>query len=157
MKKLKTMIAEPNVIETILPDQIENLDLHLIKLKLTDKEEGKGWTSDYCDSVEIDYKRFLFLKLMYPDKDIVPNKEIDSFWHQHILDTEKYFFDCKSIFGKFIHHYPYFGMNGPDDYKNLCDAFDETGELYKFHFNIEYAKGKGSGKCRTACKPQKCR
>jgi hypothetical protein len=139
---------------------IEALDLTMIKLKLQDKEEGQGWTPEMSDEAEIEYKRFLALKRAYPEKDIVPNGAIDKFWHQHILDTAKYAADCEELFGYFLHHYPYFGMNGPEDAANLSSAFEETKDLYQRHFGIDYvgaAKRCTAPKCRTQCKPVKCK
>lgn len=139
---------------------IEQLDLTMVKLKLQDEEEGLGWSSQECDEVEDEYKKFLLLKKMFPEKEIVPHKVIDSFWHFHILDTEKYAKDCKNIFGYFLHHYPYFGMNGEADKQNLQDAFEETKELYCSVFSEDYvgmAPKCKAPKCRTACKPVKCK
>lgn len=139
---------------------IQNLDFTMIKLKLQDSDEGLGWSEEQCNAVEEEYKKFLALKRFYPDKDVVPHKELDAFWHQHILDTEKYANDCEVIFGYFLHHYPYFGMNGEQDAQNLTDAFEETKLLYKKHFGKSYigmAKRCKAPKCRTQCKPMKCR
>ena len=139
---------------------IEAIDFSLIKLKLRDKEEGLGWTTHRCNQVEREYKRFLTLKRAYPEKDIVPHKLLDHFWHQHILDTEQYATDCQLVFGRFLHHYPYFGMNGKQDAQNLSDAFEETKALYKLHFGDDYlglATRCKAPKCRTQCKPMKCR
>lgn len=141
--------------QSIESPAIATLDLSMIKMKLQDSEEGLGWSVEKCDNVETVYKRFLMLKKNYPDREIVPNTEVDHFWHQHILDTRKYQEDCNTIFGHFVHHYPYFGMNGEEDYQNLCDAFEITSDLYSEHFGEEY--GKGKGKCRTGCKPMKCK
>ena len=140
-------------------EDIQALDLSMIKLKLQDVEEGPGWTSEKCDAMEVDYRRFLALKRAYPDVEIVPNKEVDLFWHQHILDTEKYAQDCEALFGTFLHHYPYFGMQGEEDYARLCAAFSETQSLYEAHFGSEGGAGVkgGSTKCRTKCKPVKCK
>ena len=139
---------------------IENLDLSMIKVKLQDKEEGLGWTVELCNEIEIEYKRFLALKRKYPEKEVVPNSLIDKFWHQHILDTLKYAQDCENLFGYFLHHYPYFGMNGKQDAQNLIDAFGETRKIYQRHFKEEYV-GQSTRcqapKCRTQCKPMKCK
>ena len=143
------MIAEKNLMH-----DIDEMDFSMVKRKLTDPEEGLAWNSQKCDQVEKDYKRFLFLKRTYPDIDIVPNKLVDSFWHYHILDTQKYAEDCELLFGYFVHHYPYFGMNG--DEKDLEDAFQKTSELYEYHFG-EILDDSPSKCKRTACKPQKCR
>jgi hypothetical protein len=140
-------------------DLIE-IDFTMVKLKIQDDEEGLGWTQEECNEIEIEYKKFLALKRAYPQNEIVPNKRVDQFWHQHILDTEKYAQDCQLIFGYFLHHYPYFGMNGEQDKQNLIDAFEETKRLYKKHFKQEYigeAPKCTTPKCRTACKPMKCR
>lgn len=146
--------------QTIFMDDIENLDFSMLKRKLQDKDEGQGWTAELCDDAEYQYKRFLALKRLFPNKDIVPNGAIDKFWHQHILDTAQYAVDCEIVFGYFLHHFPYFGMNGDSDAQNLTDAFEETKDLYFEHFGEEYvgmAKRCTAPKCRTQCKPMKCK
>jgi hypothetical protein len=146
--------------EKLFMTDIEALDLIMVKAKLQDKEEGQGWTQYQCDETEAEYKKFLALKRRYPEKEIVPNSLIDKFWHQHILDTYKYAQDCENIFGYFLHHYPYFGMNGIKDAQNLADAFDETKRIYFLHFKEEYigeAMRCQAPKCRTQCKPMKCK
>jgi hypothetical protein len=138
-----------------LPASIKALRFEMLKQKLMDAEEGPGWDRSTCDYAEAEYKRFLFLKLLYPSKEIVPNRAVDQFWHQHILDTVAYAADCDAVFGAFLHHFPYFGMNGAEDEQNLIDAFEETKRLYLLHFNEEFAGE--SVKCRTKCKPMKCK
>jgi hypothetical protein len=135
---------------------IDATDFTMIKAKLQDGEEGPGWSLGKCETVEQEYKRFLALKRAYPDKEIVPDRLVDTFWHQHILDTEKYAMDCSNLFGYFLHHYPYFGMQGAEDYANLCAAFRETRELYGSHFGPSSQQSDQS-RCRAQCKPMKCR
>lgn len=146
--------------EAIFMSDIEALDFSMIKIKLQDIEEGPGWAKEECDVAESEYKKFLMLKRAFPDKEIVPHKVIDQFWHSHILDTKKYADDCEAVFGYFLHHYPYFGMNGDQDAQNLIDAFEDTKKLYQLYFNQEYigeAPKCKTPKCRTACKPVKCK
>lgn len=148
------------LIENEILNGIAELDFAMVKLKLQDTEEGHGWSAELCDEAEDEYKKFLALKREYPDKEIVPNRVVDIFWHQHILDTEKYARDCQTVFGYFVHHFPYFGMNGEQDKQNLIDAFEETKELYEKHFQLEF-EGEAvrckAPKCRTQCKPVKCK
>lgn len=113
---------------------IDSLDLDPIKVKLMDENEGLGWTRDQVDEAEKWYKRFLLLNYKYPRMSVVPNKQIDSFWHFHILDTMKYAEDCEKILGYFLHHFPYFGMRGAEDAKNLKSAFAETKKLFELEF-----------------------
>lgn len=133
------------------------LDLSMVKLKLQDVEEGMGWTTAEADTAEEEYKKFLALKRAYPEIDVVPNQIVDRFWHQHILDTRKYAEDCEVIFGDFLHHFPYFGMRDEEDAQNLKDAFEVTCRIYERHFGEDYASMDGRARCRTQCKPQKCK
>jgi hypothetical protein len=113
---------------------IQALDLDPIKFKLMNREEGEGWSREYVDQMEIAYKRFLTLSVKYPEETIAPSKDVDKFWHGHILDTMKYADDCQNVFGYFLHHFPYFGMRGEDDAANLAAAGERTNELYEREF-----------------------
>jgi hypothetical protein len=105
--------------------RIDALDLDPIKIKLMDEKEGKGWTRAFADRIDVQYRQFLKLSALKVGI-IVPNKFIDDFWHNHILDTRKYAEDCEIVFGYFLHHFPYLGMRGEDDRRNLASAFNQT-------------------------------
>jgi len=114
---------------------IQHLDLSKISMKLSRKEDGEGWSAIQCEEIAKEYKRFLKLKLLYPNEAIVPNVAIDTMWHYHILDTEAYQTDCIAIFGEILHHYPYYGLEGKSDAKNFVNSFDLTKSLYYQTFN----------------------
>ena len=118
----------------VMTKDIEELEFDLLKLKLMDSEEGEGWTKEYTDSVEREYRRFLALTRAYPELAIVPSGPVDKFWHGHILDTQKYGPDCEKVFGFFLHHFPYFGMRGAQDERNLTDSWINTIDHYRIHF-----------------------
>jgi hypothetical protein len=113
---------------------IQVLDLDPIKLKLMDAEEGQGWSREYADRMEIAYKRYLTLLVKFPQETVAPTKDVDKFWHGHILDTMKYAEDCEQVFGFFLHHFPYFGMRGEDDAANLHAAAANMHALYEREF-----------------------
>ncbi len=110
------------------------LDLEPIKFSLAQVEEGPGWSVNKAEMLETWYRRFLYLVRLCPEKVIVPTKDIDTFWHTHILDTQKYMADCEVLFGRYFHHFPYFGRRGDEDRRNLEKAFSETDELFLKHF-----------------------
>ncbi|MDO6569014.1 hypothetical protein Q4561_18220 [Alteromonas sp. 1_MG-2023] len=112
---------------------VNTLNFDKLKWKLTKSSEA-SWSSDLCDFAEEEYKKFLYLKLRYPKVSLVPNKLVDKFWHEHILDTKSYQDDCNKIFGHFIHHFPYFGIYGEEDQNALQQSFDITVSLYEEHF-----------------------
>ncbi len=156
---LKTLATPAEELVEKALTTLANIDFSMLKNKLQDREEGLGWTADQCAIAERDYKQFLALKYAYPDEEIVPNQAVDKFWHFHILDTQAYARDCEAVFGYFVHHFPYFGMRGEQDLRDLHLAFADTTALYALHFGEGYdgAKSGGRGKCRTACKPVKCK
>mgnify|MGYP006198548307 CR=1 FL=1 len=113
---------------------IEALDLGPIKLKLMDPEEGQGWSREYVERMELAYKRFLILMVKYPEQTIAPTKDVDKFWHGHILDTMKYAEDCQNVFGYFLHHFPYLGMRGAQDAALHKTAAASLHALYEREF-----------------------
>jgi hypothetical protein len=120
---------------------IQALDLDPIKLKLMDPEEGQGWSREYADQMEVAYKRYLTLLAKFPDETIAPTKDVDKFWHGHILDTMKYAEDCENMFGYFLHHFPYFGMRGEDDAVALRAASERMHEIYEREFGETLPNG----------------
>jgi hypothetical protein len=129
--------------------EIAQIDLEMVKMKLRDKEEGEGWSVDETETNEIEYKRWLTLVKKY-GKGMVPTKAIDIFWHQHILDTHAYFADCQKNFGGYLHHYPYFGMRGEQDAKDLENSFYRTKKLYEESFNETIGANSGES-CHHDC------
>ncbi len=77
------------------------------------------------------YKNFLILQKKHFPAGMVPTREIDEFWHNHILHTKKYLHDCTQIFGHYLHHEP----AAPDgDNQGLADAYLQTKEYYLLEF-----------------------
>jgi hypothetical protein len=134
---MKTKVNTKPVDEMIA--KIHALDLDPIKFKLMDDEDGYGWSRDYVDQMEVEYRRFLILVAKYPDVLVPPDLNVDKFWHGHILDTMKYAEDCENIFGYFLHHFPYFGMRGVEDAANLARAGELKQQLYAKEFGTTAA------------------
>lgn len=128
---------------------VRELDLEPIKFKLMDAAEGEGWTREFVERIEAEYRRFLTLLAKYPREPVAPGKDVDRFWHAHILDTRKYVEDCERVFGRYLHHFPYFGMRGEDDAAALAAAGARTRELYAAEF-AQAATGGASAFCSVA-------
>ena len=145
---------------------VSKWDFSLTKIKLLEPDYA-GWTKERANTAEIDYKRYLSVTKALGGYQLVPNGDIDRFWHEHILDTRRYAQDCEELFGGFLHHYPYFGMRGEADNSTWIDTSRQSTEfwmllfgeqLYDFH-NVK------AQKCPQSCpgvidaiqaKPQKC-
>ena len=116
-----------------LPLVVKHLDFDRLKHKYVHSDDAK-MTAREWDLSEREYRRFLALKHLYPNAALVPSKQVDVIWHAHILDTRAYREDCETVFGRFIDHYPYFGIYGKEDHTLLQEAFTETINLYEKHF-----------------------
>jgi hypothetical protein len=62
---------------------------------------------------------------------IVPPRSADQVWHTHILDTAKYAEDMLTIFGFFLHHFPYLGRRGHEDEAAWHAAYAVTCDLHE--------------------------
>lgn len=110
---------------------VAGVDLSLVKAKAM---ERNGWSQDTADQAEADYRRFLYLLAKYPRQVFVPwTRNLDLFWHEHILDTRRYEEDCSRVFGQFVHHDPHIGIS-PENEKRARSA---TSDL----FRKEYVDG----------------
>jgi len=133
---------------------IAEVDLEMVKMKLREPKEGIGWNREQCEDAEIEYKRYLMLCREYPHPHyaIVPNKIMDTMWHYHILDTRAYCRDCDKLFGGYFHHFPYFGLRGKEDEKQLEQSFEVTKLLYQKTFGESLTRdGADGGSCWHDC------
>lgn len=110
------------------------LDLDLIRMKLMHAESGESWSAARAAAVEVEYRRFLYLMKAFPNEQVAPSVDVDTFWHYHILDTAKYAVDCELVFGYFLHHYPYIGLRGGDDAEVHRRSGERMRELYEQTF-----------------------
>jgi hypothetical protein len=130
--------------------RVSDLEFSMLKRKLMEEQE---WTPEYCDEVEALYRKFLALNIRYPDRKICPTGPIDEFWHAHILDTRAYASDCDRLFGRMLHHFPYFGMRGPEDRQSLEESFTQSVDLFVLHFGVDPTAGDARAR---SCRPQRC-
>ena len=110
-------------------EHINNLDLTCVINRMSADPHKTGWVRKEAVICCRMYKNYLFLLKKYPSKVIPPSKQIDEFWHQHILFTRRYHEDSIKIFGKYLHHQP--GEGTRESIKYFRKLFDEvTQELY---------------------------
>ncbi|MFC5462547.1 glycine-rich domain-containing protein [Massilia niabensis] len=139
--------------------RIAALDLNPIKVKLMHKESGEGWSPEHANAIENEYRRFLYLMTTFPNVQMAPRVDVDTFWHYHILDTMKYARDCEQAFGYFVHHYPYLGLMGEDDKEMQQQAGERMRELYESTFGLSYVRplrtdgAMEAADVQTACAP----
>lgn len=134
METKKNLMSAVN--ETGILPEIQQLNFEKIKHKMGHRD-SLGWPLEQIERAENEYKRYLTLIKLNFRKRLVPSKLMDEFWHMHILDTKAYREDCHKVFGDFIDHYPYFGINGEEDKNKLLSEFEQTKNIYKRQFKEE--------------------
>lgn len=111
---------------------LDQLDLsYVVETMCAERYPLPRWLKSDAEKCSELYKKFLFLQKKYPKIGLVPTREIDEFWHNHILYTKEYCYDCQQIFGYYLHHAP-----EPQiiDEKKLIQSFLETKALYLKEF-----------------------
>ncbi|MES2902082.1 MAG: hypothetical protein V4723_20310 [Pseudomonadota bacterium] len=134
------------MISNDIVNAIEAIDLDPIKFRLMHVSAGEGWTREKTDAMETEYRRFLCLLVAFPEEQAAPTKDVDTFWHYHILDTAKYHADCEQAVGYFLHHYPYLGLLDSDEPGAEVRAADRTRELYEAAFGQAYIRAEAYGR-----------
>jgi hypothetical protein len=119
-------------------EKLEQLDLEPIAFQLMHSGEGE-WTHQRTMQAIAQYRQFLYLIYLYPNRSLVPSQDIDRVWHHHILDTMKYVQDCQMLFGYFVHHFPYFGLRGESDRHSWQAAVEQTQVSFQEHFGMDAA------------------
>lgn len=117
----------------------QSLNLEPIAYQLMRSKSGPHWTQQQTIKAISRYLSFLYLAHCYPRIPLVPSYDIDQIWHYHISDTVKYAEDCQFLFGRFIHHFSYFGVCGETDRQNLLRTYALTQVLFRKHFGEELA------------------
>jgi hypothetical protein len=131
---------------------VTSWDFQLTKQKLLERDYA-GWTQERADIAELGYKRYLAVIRALNGYRPVPNADIDRFWHEHILDTERYASDCQALFGKFLHHYPYFGMRGDSDQGNWIAASNFSSQVWAEAFGEPLYKRRSQRTTSAATNP----
>ncbi len=118
---------------------IHALDLESVKIRAMDPELGEGWTREYAEGIEQGYRTYLTMLAKYQDhaEDILLSKDVDEFWHTHILQTIKYTEDCEAVFGKYLHHAPHVGEVTSAVKEKRMVLAEKTRRLYQREFGNE--------------------
>src|SRR5437899_1838008 len=133
-KTMHTKLTNHPVEQVIVA--IQALDLEPVKQRVMDAELGEGWTREYADSIERAYRTYLTMLVKHSEKmeDIVVSKDVDEFWHAHILHTMKYTEDCERMFGRYLHHSPHGRERTPAEAKARAASIEKTRNLYQREF-----------------------
>ncbi|MRV72718.1 hypothetical protein GJ700_13470 [Duganella sp. FT92W] len=114
--------------------KLNSLDFGPLAYKLMNPEDRPGLSLEQTADAITKYKGFLFLVNNAQGKPVSPSRYIDYVWHTHVLDTELYLTQTATLFGRQLHHFPFFGKRGAADEKELLAAAAATKEQARGYF-----------------------
>ncbi len=114
--------------------KLNSMDFGPLAYKLMNPEDRPGLSLEQATDAITKYKGFLFLTHNAQGRPVSPSRYIDYVWHTHVLDTELYLAQTATLFGRQLHHFPYFGKRGAADEKELLAAADFTKEQARAYF-----------------------
>lgn len=126
-----------------------NFELAIQKLVESNPEQ---WNLVRAKKAVLDYQRYMAVTKALGGVQLVPNGDIDEIWHMHILDTRAYMQDCDTLFGEYLHHYPYFGMLDEENQQQWLDVQAQSEQLWQHLFSESlYRNDSAAQKCPQAC------
>jgi hypothetical protein len=112
---------------------VDAVDLTMINRKLR-HDDPDFWTDAVVAEAERRYRLFLALHLVHSGRTFSLDKILDDYWHAHILDTRKYTVDCELLFGSYLHHDPYFGLEDDAEWEENLALFADTLDIWESTF-----------------------
>jgi hypothetical protein len=126
-------------------------DFKLAVEKILENKQDK-WNANRAQTAIKNYKRYMAITKALGGVQLVPNGDIDEIWHMHILDTRAYMQDCESLFGEYLHHYPYFGMLSEENRHQWLEVQFESESLWQALFGEAlYGVDSTAQKCPQVC------
>lgn len=118
--------AAPTLERWTLDEEILELNLEPIAFLVALTEH---WDVARIDAAELEYRCFLQLARDFPDRPLAPSRDVDIFWHCHVLTLGLYLEHCQKVFGRPLLHWPFSGALGEADAARQRARFEESREL----------------------------
>jgi len=157
LNSVTIMLRENNL---NIAQSVKDLDLERIAWKVKNNSHNLEINDEEIGMAINQYRKYLTLKIRYPGVNLVPTEDIDLIWHTHILDTENYASDCENLFGRFLHHKPYFGEFSDESQDEMSLFYDQTSDLWEKEFGEKLEQPeifRCAGKACHAPTPCRCR
>lgn len=95
------------------------------------------WTRPARETALLRYRKWLGLKQRHANAPLAPTRDIDLFWHLHMLSPVAYYRDCQRLFGRLVDHDGGFGK-GPGELAILKQVFLATEARWEAAYGEAY-------------------
>lgn len=102
----------------------------LLKASYRSDSFPQDWTKEQRERALLRYFKWLQLKLRNPKARLAPTRDIDHFWHLHMLSPVAYYKDCMRLFGRLLDHDGGFGK-GAGELPILQKVFKRTAQMWE--------------------------
>lgn len=131
------------------------ISIDLIAASYRSSSFPQDWTREKREQEARRYEMFLCLSAKHPGKRATPTREIDEFWHLHMLHPCAYVADSMRIFGRIFDHDGGFGI-GPGELPILKTAFRGFAARWEAEYGEPYVAcmppdGSGTTNCWHDC------
>lgn len=114
-----------------------SISADLIEASYRSEDFPSDWTRAQREQALDRYRRWLALKQRAPKAKFAPTRDIDRFWHLHMLSPVAYYRDCMALFGRLLDHDGGFGK-GPGEAEQLRAVFERTADLWERAYDEPY-------------------
>ena len=91
------------VVASELKQKLDERDFSRVRSRL---KRDHNYNDDYIARMEEEYKKFIALCASSRTTGLGIARELDEFWHAHLMFTKDYESMCDQVKGSFIHHNP---------------------------------------------------
>lgn len=129
------MNLEP--VEPVPSMQPPEISVDLMEASYRSDTFPEDWSREQREKSLLRYRKWLGLKLIHPNARLSPTRDIDLFWHLHMLSPVAYFRDCQRLFGRLLDHDGGFGK-GEGELPRLIEVFTRTAEQWETAYGEPY-------------------
>lgn len=130
------MLAAVSVATAVRPAAV-SISVDLVEGSYRSDDFPSDWTREQRERALDRYQRWLALKQLFPRARFAPTRDIDRFWHLHMLSPVAYYRDCIRLFGRILDHDGGFGK-GDGELPQLRATFERTATLWEQHYGEPY-------------------
>jgi hypothetical protein len=130
---------------------VPSISVDLLNASRRSDDFPQDWSQEQRELALGRYRKWLGLAQRYPRARLAPTRDIDLFWHLHMLSPVAYVRDCTRLFGRVLDHDGGFGK-GEGELPKLQEAYAATAALWETQYNEPYrADGQWRDAAMTDC------
>ncbi len=113
------------------------LSVDLVQASYRSDTFPQDWSEEHRVRGAERYRKWLRLKQLHPEARLAPTRDIDLYWHLHMLAPVAYHRDCVRLFGRLLDHDGGFGKDA-GELLVLREVFARTATWWEQEYGEPY-------------------